>query len=559
MDFKCLILCVLVSVLCVETVKANPPSPQYAFRISFTDKQGTVSITNPSAFLSSRALARRTNLGIAIDSADLPISPRYIDSVLTLPGSKLHVVSKWLNDCVILVTDSNQIAPLRLKPFVKSAVFVGYYASGLHRTTGTNPKFALEQKNSAGYKPTGTGTFYGATYPQTVMVNGDYLHDDGYKGDGMLIAVMDAGFAGADTHPGFDSLRNSSGILDVHNFVLNNDVIYSYDSHGMAALSTMAGYWPGTYVGTAPLAQYLLYVTEDNNSEQPIEMDNMLAATERADSMGVDVISVSLGYDEMDGNFSLVYADIDGKSTVAAKAANIATKKGILFVASAGNDGGTPWHYILTPGDADSALTIGAVNTDKTPIAFSGYGPNAAGRVKPDVCDLGYQVSVFTPSGGLTTEDGTSFSTPQIAGWAACLWEGNKKSTPFMIRTAIIKSADHYTAPETQLGYGVPDFSKALDYLDVEDTPIDTSKWVQVTPNPFDKEIVVKLNLVKVELVNFSLYDINGRKVYSHSQMTDTWKNPYVTLPIGQMLASGMYMLKVTTGEHVTVEKLIKK
>jgi len=561
MGLRSLILCLFVSVLLIKTVKATPPpAPQYAFRISFTDKKGTANISNPLTFLSSRAIARRNKASISIDSSDLPVSPAYIDSVLTLPGSELHVTSRWLNDCVLLVTDSTQIAALRLKPFVKTAVFVAYYASGLHKSPGINPKFAIENKSigSGAHKPTGTAVFYGQTYPQTALVKGDYLHDAGYKGTGMLIVVLDAGFIGADTHPGFDSLRNTSGILDVHNFVLNTNNIYSYDTHGMAALSTMAGYIPGTYVGTAPLAQYALYVTEDNNSEQPIEMDNMLAGTERADSLGANVISVSLGYDIMDGNFSLTYADIDGKSTVAAQAANIATQKGILFVASAGNDGGTPWHYILSPGDADSALTIGAVYADKTVIPFSGYGPNAAGRIKPDVCDLGYQVEVFSSSGGLIVEDGTSFSTPQIAGWAACLWQGNSKATPFMIRSAIIKSADHYTTPDSELGYGVPDFSKASVLLDVKDTPVDTSRWLTVAPNPFTNEINVKLNLTGVQQVYFTLFDAGGKKICSFARTVDTRSNAYVILPIGAGLASGSYMLKVVAAKQASVIKLLK-
>jgi hypothetical protein len=559
-----LILCLLGFVLLVKTAKALPP--QYAYRITFTDKKGTASLSNPLLFLSNRAITRRSRMGITVDSTDLPVSPAYIDSVLTLlPGSKLHVTSRWLNDCVVLVTDSNQIAGIKNKHFVKSTAFIAYYPTGLHKTAIN--KFSLEKNsiinsgtNRGAHKTSGSGAYYGVTIDQTKMVNGDFLHDAGYKGQGMLIAIFDAGFIGTNTHIGFDSLRNGN-LLDVHNFVLNTDSIYDYDTHGTVALSTMAGYMPSKYVGSAPLAQYALYVTEDNNSEQPIEMDNMLAASERADSLGADVISVSLGYDYMDGNFSLMYADIDGITTTGAKAANIATKKGILFVPSAGNDGGTPWHYILSPGDADSALTVGAVYSNGAAVPFSGYGPNAAGRIKPDVCDLGSAVSVFnaTTDSDLATEDGTSFSTPQIAGWAACLRQANNKALPFAVRNAIIQSADHYSNPDSELGYGIPDFSKAMQLLSINDTiPTDTTNWITVSPNPFTSFLTIKLMLATVQYARFYIYDATGRKVFQYGQMIDSWKNSVVQLPIGSSLASGIYFMSVSAGYHRAVVKMLK-
>ncbi len=559
MCYKRLIWSVCVIVFLSETVTAHPPAPQYAFRVSFTDKKGTVSISNPLVFLSSRSMARRSRLSIPVDSSDLPVSPAYLDSVLTMPGSEIHVTSRWLNDCVVLLTDSSQAEILRSKSFIKSAVFIAYYPSGLHKPAAGNTKFSAEQKTiTASHKPTGTALYYGQTYGQTTLVHGDFLHDGGYKGTGMLIAVLDAGFLGVNDYADFDSLFLSSRLLDKHNFVLDLDTVFDYDGHGTSVLSTMAAYVPGTFVGTAPMAQYALYITEDNNSEQPVEMDNMLAATERADSLGTDVVSVSLGYDIMDYNFSLTYSDIDGKSTVAAKAANIATQKGILFVASAGNDGGTPWHYVLTPGDADSALTVGAVYIDKTAVGFSGYGPNAGGRLKPDVCDLGYQVTVYAENGVIVSEDGTSFSTPQIAGWAACLWQGSLHATPFMIRNAIIKSADHYTIPDDQLGYGVPDFSKASQYLSVKDTPVDTAYWVTVSPNPFTSNIFVKMNLPSVQRVYFTLYDMTGRAVYKYDRLVDTWNNPNVVLPAGTGISKGIYILKVSGTQQTAAIKLFK-
>src|SRR6185437_307558 len=308
--------------------------PQYAFRITFADKKGTLSLKDPTAFLSARAISRRSAASITIDSTDLPISPLYLDTVLTTTGGILHTTSRWLNDCVILVTDSSKILGLASKSYVTGITQVAYYPTGLKRPAKAG-KFDLEHKSLSAIakRTTGSSLYYGNTYNQTTMVNGDYLHDAGFKGQGKLIAVLDAGYIAVDTHPGFDSLRQSGRLVDVHNFTLDTSYVYSYDDHGTGVLSTMAGYIPGTYVGTAPLAEYALYVTEDDLSEQPIEMDNMVAGAERADSIGADIISTSLGYDLFDDPaYNLTYPDIDGKTTVAAKAVNIATQKGILFV-----------------------------------------------------------------------------------------------------------------------------------------------------------------------------------------------------------------------------------
>ena len=362
-----IVLCLACLLLLCTAAKALPP--QWAFRVTFTNKNGTLPLTNPLAFLSQRALDRRAAQVIGLDSLDLPVSPAYVDSVLTLTGGVLHLTSKWLNECVVLLTDSTQILNLQNKPYISSIKWVAYYSTGLHNKPGPNPKFAME--NQPAGKPTGLPTYYDLTWNQVHMVNGDCLHDMGFKGQGRLIAVLDVGFQEVDTHFLFDSLRQSGRLLDTFNFVTKVTSVFNGQYHGAECLSTIAGYVPDSFVGTAPLAMYALYVTEDNNSEQAIEMDNLIAGAERADSLGADVITASLAYNVFDapanvGN-DLTYANLDGFSTIASKGVNIAAKKGIVFTAAAGNEGGNAWHYICTPSDADSALTVGAVDPSKNP------------------------------------------------------------------------------------------------------------------------------------------------------------------------------------------------
>ena len=551
----CWVLCI-IGFLFSEKVVAQ--QAQYAFRINFTDKVGAPSTSNPLVFLSQRALDRRTAQNIAIDSIDRPVSPAYMDSVLTLTGGKKHVITKWLNACVILLTDSSKILNLQGKPYVQAIKYVGFYPSGLHRSSsGGNPKFASEKKMA---KTTGTLAYYGASFEQSQLVNGDYLHDIGFKGEGMLIAVMDEGFSFVNTGPAFDSMMKANRVVDGYNFVLDNNTVFDYSTHGTFALSTMAGNLPGTYVGTAPYASYALYCTEDGNSEQEIEMDNLVAAAERADSLGADVISVSLGYNEffLPKPFTMNFNDFDGKTTVATRGANIATSRGILFVQSAGNEGGNSWNKILTPSDADSALTVGNVNIGKIPASNSGYGPNAAGHIKPNVCMPGQPAVVMSSTATPTSIGGTSFATPQLAGWAACLIQSVSNPTPYKIRTAIEKSAHVYATPGVQLGYGVPDFRKAFDFLDVDSPVLPTpSEWLAVTPNPFDAQLTLQVKQSFGSVMNVVLTDVSGKEVYKHSESV-AQGTQIIRLELPQ-LSRGVYFLKVSTDANRQVLKLVKR
>jgi serine protease AprX len=533
---------------------------QYAFLINFTDKSNTpFSLSSPSSYLSPRAIARRAAEGISTDSLDLPVSTVYVDSVLHLTGGILHETSKWGNSCVILVADSAAVHSLTTVAFVKSIRFVAFYPSSLHFREvhiGTPETFPAARTTLS------DATYYGNTWTQTAALNGNYLHDAGFSGSGKLIAVLDAGFFLTDTHLGFDSLRNSGRIVDVHNFTLDTSYVYAYDSHGTSVLSTMAGYAPDTFVGAAPLASYALYVSEDDNTEQLIEPLNLLCAAERADSVGADIITCSLGYNTFDNPaWNFVFAsDFDGKSTYAAMAANIAARKGILFVASAGNEGGDLWNMILTPGDADSALTIGNLYPSLTPSPNSGYGPNAAGQVKPDVCAIGQPANVF----GVATNDdyaqapGTSFSTPQIAGWAASLWQANPHATQFQIKDAIRRCASLYSAPTTQMGYGIPNFMCSDNTLTVGIIENSQRNSTCVAfPNPFSADFAVSVLPAKSGAIHLELTDARGVIVWQSSGFVMQGSSTLISVPASNV-STGVYFLKVTLPDVTPVLQLVK-
>lgn len=554
--------CGALLVLLAFSAKALPP--QWAFRVSFTNKNGTANISTPINFLSQRALDRRNHMGIAVDSSDLPVSPAYIDSVLAITGGKLHVTSRWLNQCVVLLTDSSKILLLQGKPFIQSFRLVGTYVDGLHRNTSPHKVKNTQENNiypvGALSRTTGSAAYYGYSYDQVSMVNGDYLHDHGYKGDGVLIAVLDAGFVNADLHTGFDSLRNSGRLLQTFDFVLDTSYVYANSVHGMAVLSTIAGNMPGTYVGTAPNAMYALYRTEDETGgiDREIEMDNLVAGAERADSIGADIITASVGYfDFTDPYFTYVTAQLDGKTTLAATAINTATKKGILCMTTAGNEG---TGGLLTPGDADSALTHGSVDINRIPASTSSYGPNAAGRIKPDISGMGEPAYVLSGAASLYgIANGTSFVAPQMAGWAACLLQAAPYTLPYVIRNAIIQSADHYTNPGPQIGYGIPNFmnvAAALAVIDTTHLPLGDD-FIALWPTVFTDQLRIKVTTASNQAVKCALTDAAGRLIWKNNIETQRGVHWY-NISVPANLPSGFYFFTAVGADAKQTVKLVK-
>ncbi|MEP6675216.1 MAG: S8 family serine peptidase [Ferruginibacter sp.] len=456
----------LILLLLVFTTTASISFSQTRYIVKLKDKAGTpFSISSPGAYLTARSIARRTRYNIAIDSTDLPITPRYIDSIRLAGAVTILNVSKWLNQVCIQTSDATAITKINSFTFVSGTIVpVG---SRTQAATAVNKQLDAQGTASGNgtFSPLGTNDFYnyGQSYGQVHLHSAEFLHNHGFRGQGMQLAVLDAGFYHYLSLPTFDSIRNNGQVLGTWDFVAGNASVDEDDSHGMDCLSTIAANLPGTFVGTAPKTSFYLFRTEDAATENPVEEQNWAAGAERADSLGVDVFSTSLGYTTFDNPaYNHTYADMNGNTTIMAKACDYAAKKGIISVLAAGNDGTSAWHYISTAADADSGLTVGAVATNRQVANFSSYGPTSDGQIKPDVAATGLGAIIANPSNGQPTSgNGTSFACPNMAGITTCLWQAFPEVNNMDVIDALRKSGDRYTTPDDRTGYGIPDAKNA--------------------------------------------------------------------------------------------------
>lgn len=434
--------------------------------IYFKDKANSAyTLSNPQEYLSQRAIDRRTRYGITVDSTDLPVSVQYVQQIAAMPGVTVLGASKWFNAIAVQVTDENLIDDILSLPFVVSTKAVAL------RSQSTSEKFPVIDVEIATSPRTSQITAdeieYGESSGMIQIHNGNFLHNLGFSGNGMQVAVLDAGFYWYDTNPAFDSMRLQNRLIETWDFVQRHTSVREDHVHGLQCLSTMASNIPGIFVGSAPHASYYLYRTEEGSTEFPIELFYLALGYERADSAGADVTSTSLGYSTFDhSSFHHTYADMDGNTTMAAIAADMAAAKGMLMVTSAGNEGGGTWRYITTPADADSVLTVGAVNVQGTPAAFSSYGPTSDGRIKPEVAAVGWGAMIANHiTGQPYPSNGTSFAAPYMAGIATCLWQAFPEYNNMTIIEALIANATQSHQPDDRVGYGIPDVKKAFVYL----------------------------------------------------------------------------------------------
>lgn len=533
--------------------------------IRFTDKNNSpYSVDNPSEFLSQRAIDRRSNQGIAVDITDLPVNPTYLQGIAAT-GAIILNPSKWLNGVSIFTDNSSVIDAITELPYVKSVTKSPqpvtpslpsekpFFKNEIYRqTAGANIKHGNE-----------IGSFdYGQGFNQIHMLNGDALHDMGYRGQGKVIAVLDGGFYHVNTLDVFDSLWQNNQILGTRDFVNGGEVNYEGATHGAMVLSCMGGNYPGELIGTAPKASFWLLVSEDVNTEYIIEEYNWVSAAEFADSVGADVINSSLGYTEFDDPVqNHTYADMDGNTCPSTIGADMAAKKGILVVNSLGNSGSDIWYYLSAPSDGDSVLGIGAVDADGNYASFSSRGPSYDGRIKPDVVAQGSWDYVVDPyGGGFTYGSGTSFSSPVMAGAATCLWQANPSFNNMQIADAIRRSASQYNSPDDMLGYGIPDLLLANNILTVVNGPVAESSALTIYPNPFIDGITIEAGKQgsgeagmngKVEIS-----DITGRIILSQEVSTTNSG----TIRIGRLnqAPKGMYFVKVNLNGQLYQQKIVK-
>lgn len=520
---------------------------QSCYWIGFTDKKQSVySVNKPYEFLSERSIQRRYRQSIPFDGTDLPVNKNYTDSVLKI-GATLLNRSRWLNGITVSLRVDSLTAKIRKLSFVKEVQ--------LTRPPDTLKSASLKFEVSL---PSGgpDPSVYGKAVFQVGQLNGQFLHQKNMKGKGIQIAVLDAGFLKADVLPAFDSLWHEHRILGVHDFVNPKSNIFEEHYHGMSVLSTMGGNIPGELIGTAPEASYWLLRSEDADSEYLIEEDNWAAAAEFADSVGADIINTSLGYYTFNlSQMNHSYSDMNGHTTHVAKAANFASAKGMLVFASAGNEGNKTWLHIITPADADSVIAVGAVGKDSIRAAFSSVGPASDGDIKPDLAAMGLGTAVEDTGGKVVSGNGTSFSSPVLAGMAACLWQAFPNSTSSRIKQALLRSGHMFQHPDTLLGYGIPNMqiaSALLEKYSISNN-VPLQSW-SVFPNPFHSTLFIfsieqSKNKTEVEVINLSGIVVFRKSLFGSSSFS---------LDGLDSLPCGIYLLSLSSENGREVHKIIK-
>lgn len=514
---------------------------QSNYIIYFSDKDNSSSsLNNPASFLSTRAIERRYQQNISVNLQDIPVNPAYLDS-LTDIGSQVLVTSKWLNAALVFA-DPSQVAAMNNLSFVKKTEVA--LRKTQTQSTEALPSLQLSQ----------SFIDYGSSLNQISMIGIDDMHQQGFHGEGRLIAVIDGGFQNLNSLPLFDSLFINNRILATYDFVDQESDVYDDHYHGMQVMSLLASYSEGVLIGGAWKSDYILLRSEDANSEYLGEELFWAAAAEYADSAGVDIINSSLGYNTFDNaSANHSYSDLDGNTTIITQAADIAASKGILVVNSAGNEGNSSWKYVLAPADGDSVLAVGSVDPAGVHFFNSSKGPAYDGRIKPDVAAQGNSVVVASPAGGTQIGSGTSFAAPMITGLAAGLWQAFPSITNMELMYFLRRSASQYHHPDEKLGYGIPNFTTALKMIEAH------REMVYLFPNPVEEQALI-LNLPDREVGNkivIRFTDVMGRFITEEiipqvEIRTELKTNMAFWSP-------GFYLLTLVTPSEKYVMKIVKK
>ena len=531
---------VIVSMLLSAVVVSQTAPNKYW--IQFSDKNGSpYSIDNPEEFLSERSIDRRESQGIEVVEQDIPVNQDYIDQVLDIGNIKLLLRSKWFNAITIETDDPSLIAQIEQLSIVSQ---VKTY-QGHAKPKSIEKEIPILEKEFS-------SSAYGPSYDQLEEINGQALHQYDYLGSGKLIYVCDGGYSNFTSIDAFNHLFDEDRIVGTYDFVDGDEDVYHASTHGTFVMGTMAGIIPSLLIGTAPEASYFLARTEDVSSEFLIEEDNWVSAAEQADSIGADIVTTSLSYTLFDSTGQdHSYEDLNGETSRIAIGAGIAAQKGMLIVVSAGNYYNQPWHYIGTPADAFGILAIGGITSDSTHSSFSSAGPSADGRVKPEVVARGTAaVTANSGNNGISYVNGTSFSAPIISGISASLWQAFPSASSVQLREAIIQSAHLVNDPNDLMGYGIPNYGKAMDYLQgllgiaPSMEPV-TGIIQRVYPNPFEDFMSVELLAQGESSENgtLTLYDTRGMKVFQQNVSLIGGKPVTYNLTVPN-LAAGVYTLE---------------
>ncbi|MEJ2596183.1 MAG: S8 family peptidase [bacterium] len=547
---------VLLLLFAFTTVEAQIAPDKYY--VQFTDKNDSpFTISEPEEFLTLRAIKRREKNGVAIAEEDLPVNPDYLNGVKN-KGVKLLNASRWLNGVTIETDDPSLLELVESLPYVdsvsildsRSAYRLKPFEEPFSRGEGFVPNYS-EKSSSASDYAYGYGEF------QITQINGVPLHLAGYNGEGIMIAVLDGGFTGVQEHPVFDSLWANGQVLGARDFVNGGENVYTESGHGRSVLSTMAANSPGVMVGTAPGADYWLLRSEDVKSENVIEEFNWVSAAEFADSVGADVINSSLSYVDFDiPAWDYTHEKLDGKTAFSTFGAVMAMRKGILVCNSAGNSGSSEFPWNGAPADADSILSVGAVDVSDFRVSFSSTGPTGDGRIKPDVMALGAATIVAYGTDTIGPGYGTSFASPIIAGMSACLIQANQDTDLQAIIASIRQSGSNSSTPDNEMGWGIPDYELANSVMTTVENNLKETARAHVWPNPFSG------NSLTVEFTEsyaggyLQIVDLAGNILYQQDIPQGARKQRLGSL---YNLSSGMYFLRLVINDEVEVVKIVRQ
>ncbi|SDS70772.1 Por secretion system C-terminal sorting domain-containing protein [Formosa sp. Hel1_31_208] len=531
-----------ILLLCIGLLPFGALAQQDAW-VYFNAKENVqASIDNPSLILTQQAIDRKNAYGIVIDARDVPVNEAYI-TLLKAPATGITVLakSKWFNAVYVQGSTDDINALVNDFDFVETVVFADDNLNPPTRLEAIEDKFAVENT---------TVVFnYGNTLNQIEMINADALHLQDYTGEGIIIAVLDSGFTNVDDMGAFQRLRDNGDLLGGYDFVDRVEDVYAFEGndHGTRVLSNMAGFVPDQFVGTAPDASYYLFRTEDVATETPVEEAYWVEAAERSDSLGVHIINSSLGYKTYQNpNYSYMDTDLDGQTAFITRGANIANEKGIIVVTSAGNSG---VNGVGAPADAPGAMSIGAVDADGIYVSFSSQGSAIQPTQKPDVVARGGATFVINSSNDIVNNNGTSFSSPIMAGGIASLWQALPNSNHEEIKQFVRMSASQFTAPDFFLGYGIPDLQVALDIaLSLQEEEFFEFK---VFPNPANDILNIQVPSANQQ-TTLKIYDILGKTVLEQTIIESSQQ-----LDIS-FVAPGLYVMSFESGTASKTFKLIK-
>ncbi|MCP9755010.1 T9SS C-terminal target domain-containing protein [Lacihabitans sp. CCS-44] len=521
---------------------------QNRYFVYLKDKSNSVfSINTPEKFLSKRSIDRRKNQNIAVNSLDIPVNLNYINQLKTA-GAKIVGTSKWLN-AVLIETNPEILGKISKLDFVKNI-------DGNQDIRGAKQSATSEMTNKSDKFGSYEEFNYGNSLNQIQQLGVDEMHKNGFTGKGIWVAVFDAGFEKANTMDAFKHLFSGKKILKTYDFVSNDTTVFESHWHGTAAMSCIGAKLNAQLVGTAPDADFALYKTEDIASETRIEEVYWLFAAENADSLGVDVINSSLGYYSFDNpSTDYKFEDLNGDKTISARAADYAAARGIIVVNSAGNEGNNSWNHIVTPADADSVISVGAVDAIGNTVGFSSPGPNAKNTLKPEVSARGSQTTVAISNPNASFSSGTSFSSPLIAGMVASLKQQFPQYSAMKIRELLIKSASKYETPDNKIGYGIPSYKRFVELAQNVLAIENYSEETVVFPNPINDEQNINIKINGIEVSNnqqIEVFDLMGRSIFAKTISMDEFRT---NLP---KLGTGTYNIKIQIADKIHTKKFIK-